>query len=256
MPDEVIVVDNNCTDRTLEIAESYKFVSIIREKSQGHAPPRNRGFNKAKSDIIGRIDADSVLMPGWVERVRERFQDEDIAGITGLGRTDVMTRISRPSIKTTFWTRVYYWNVHAYFNTVTTWGANMAIRRDWWYKVKNDVRKDDTITHEDQDVALLIAARGGRVVQDNKLLITTTGQTYTYAPKMLHYIRLKTLTRNHHRSIGTFESPDFVGIGFWRTFPGRVGAVLPGMIFGLVSLLLWPVDEFMIRSGRRAKWIK
>ena len=32
-PSEVIVVDNNCTDRTAEIAQSYGFVTVIQEKN-------------------------------------------------------------------------------------------------------------------------------------------------------------------------------------------------------------------------------
>jgi glycosyltransferase involved in cell wall biosynthesis len=65
-PDEVIVVDNNSTDRTLAIAESYPFVKILKEKKQGVLAVRTKGFNSARSSIIGRIDADTVLPPGWV----------------------------------------------------------------------------------------------------------------------------------------------------------------------------------------------
>ncbi|MEJ0073689.1 MAG: glycosyltransferase family A protein [Candidatus Saccharibacteria bacterium] len=32
---EVLVVDNNCTDGTVAIAKKYKFVRVIREKTQG-----------------------------------------------------------------------------------------------------------------------------------------------------------------------------------------------------------------------------
>jgi glycosyltransferase involved in cell wall biosynthesis len=35
MPDEVIVVDNNSTDKTVQIAKQFAFVKIIKEKRQG-----------------------------------------------------------------------------------------------------------------------------------------------------------------------------------------------------------------------------
>ena len=77
MPDEVIVVDNNCTDRTIEIVEKFKFVKVIKESRQGRGYARTAGFNEAKSDIIGRIDADSRLSNNWVEHVKNKFEEDD-----------------------------------------------------------------------------------------------------------------------------------------------------------------------------------
>ncbi|MCX7955942.1 MAG: glycosyltransferase family 2 protein, partial [Patescibacteria group bacterium] len=53
-PDEVIVVDNNCTDKTIKIAKKYQKklpLKIIHETKQGIAYSRNTGFNKAKGEI-------------------------------------------------------------------------------------------------------------------------------------------------------------------------------------------------------------
>src|SRR3990167_3424187 len=66
-PLQVIVVDNNSTDKTAEIAKSYNFVTLIKEEKQGIAYARNRGFDAVTADIIGRIDADTMLFPKWVE---------------------------------------------------------------------------------------------------------------------------------------------------------------------------------------------
>ncbi len=65
-PDEVIVVDNNSTDRSVEIAEKYSFVKVIKEAKQGRAHARNSGFNVATCDVIGRIDAHSLFASDWV----------------------------------------------------------------------------------------------------------------------------------------------------------------------------------------------
>src|ERR1035437_9021599 len=64
-PDEVIVVDNNSTDKSVQIAKSYKFVKLLHEKRQHQVFAQATGFNAIKSDIIGRIDADSILPPDW-----------------------------------------------------------------------------------------------------------------------------------------------------------------------------------------------
>ena len=83
MPSEVLVIDNNSTDKTVKIAEKYPFVKIIQEPNQGVIYARNTGFNAAKSDIIGRVDAENVVSKNWVEHVLNIFQDETVAGVTG-----------------------------------------------------------------------------------------------------------------------------------------------------------------------------
>ena len=108
MPDEVIVVDNNCNDRTIEIVEKFKFVKVIKESRQGRGYARTTGFNEAKGDIIGRIDADSRLSNNWVEHVKNKFEEDDsLAGLTGLGITSFLPLIS--SLKTTLFSRGYFW---------------------------------------------------------------------------------------------------------------------------------------------------
>ncbi len=60
---ELFVVDNNSTDRTVEIARKYSFVKVISEKHQHQVFAQAAGFNVANGDILGRIDADSILPP-------------------------------------------------------------------------------------------------------------------------------------------------------------------------------------------------
>ena len=70
--DEIIVVDNNSTDRTSEIAKKLG-VKVIRERKQGMTPARDRGFNEAKYDIIARIDADVAVPPDWIKKIEKEF---------------------------------------------------------------------------------------------------------------------------------------------------------------------------------------
>src|SRR5258706_13617651 len=55
--DEVVVVDNNSTDRTSDIAEALG-AKVVREEVRGYGRAYKRGFADATSDIIVTLDGD------------------------------------------------------------------------------------------------------------------------------------------------------------------------------------------------------
>src|SRR6266699_7285791 len=55
--DEVVVVDNNSTDRTSEVAASLG-AKVIREEVRGYGRAYKRGFAEATSDVIITLDGD------------------------------------------------------------------------------------------------------------------------------------------------------------------------------------------------------
>src|SRR5689334_5727072 len=104
-PDEVIVVDNNSIDRSVQIAKKYKFVKIVREPKQGYIFARHRRLNAASGEVMGRVNAESVLLPDWVARVKQTFNSPDVQGIAGLGKTNLVSVVNGPYRQ--FWARVY-----------------------------------------------------------------------------------------------------------------------------------------------------
>ncbi len=253
-PFEVIIVDNNCTDSTIGIAKQYSFVKVVKETQQGRGWARSSGFDVARGEIIGRIDADSRIDPNWVERALSRFEHTvDLMGITGLGNASMLPRTGL--ILGTFWSRAYYWVVHSTFHTITMWGANMAIHRSAWLKVRDNVCNDDVIVHEDQDISLCMAAKGMRIEQDNHLVITTRGQTYHYFPKIIHYWQLEHSTLHHHQKRGTFQAENFPRLSFWSTLPGQLYSYVIGVPFLVLSVILLPIDLLMVLLGYKRTWL-
>jgi dolichol-phosphate hexosyltransferase len=55
--DEVVVVDNNSTDRTSEVAASLG-AKVVREEVRGYGRAYKRGFTRATSDLIVTLDGD------------------------------------------------------------------------------------------------------------------------------------------------------------------------------------------------------
>ncbi len=247
-PLEVIVVDNNCTDKTVAIARQYPFVKVIHEPLQGRGYARTAGFSAATGDVIGRIDADSVIMPTWARRVLQDFADPNVGGITGPGQTNILIGVN--SLYTTFWSRVYFWTSHAIFDAVTMWGANMAIRRTIWPKVRPALTLDDTLVHEDQDLSLLMLGAGGTIIQDNKLLIKTIGRSYLYWPKFWEYFTRTFRTNSYHIQRQTLARDNPQRIGFWRALPGGILGWLFTVVFIIYSFVTWPLTAAMRRAGK------
>lgn len=167
MPDEVIVIDNNSTDNTAQIAKSYPFVKVLSEHRQGIAYARNAGFNASTSTIIGRIDVDTLLPPGWVEKVKKFYHDNNHANCA----------LSGPA---------YYYNIR-WPRTVGAiqhfiafrlnrllmghdilWGSNLALPKVLWEDVRPRVCERADI-HEDLDLAIHLH-RSGHPVSYRKSL--------------------------------------------------------------------------------------
>ncbi len=70
---EIIVVDNNSTDRTKEIVGRYPAVTYVFEPEKGITRARQCGYLAATGDILAYVDADTRPPAGWVEQIRDQF---------------------------------------------------------------------------------------------------------------------------------------------------------------------------------------
>lgn len=85
---EVIAVDNNSTDQTREVVESFhsRFRERLRyvfEPRQGLSHARNRGIRKSRGEIIAFTDDDVVLDRWWLKSILECFRDYDCDVVGG-----------------------------------------------------------------------------------------------------------------------------------------------------------------------------
>jgi glycosyltransferase involved in cell wall biosynthesis len=72
---QIIIVDNESTDKTLEIARQYKDVVIISEKDKGEPDALNKGFKLAKGQIVAWLDADDFYEPTTLYTVESEFKN-------------------------------------------------------------------------------------------------------------------------------------------------------------------------------------
>lgn len=194
-PDEVIVVDNNSTDGSIKIAQKYSWVSVVKESEQGVLAARNRGFNTAKSDLIGRIDADTILPPGWCQEARAIMSNQRFAAVTG-----PVSYYDMPMPETNYWIdhqiRKYLYKGAPHIPFL--FGSNCVIRRSAWQQVKSSLCNKRTI-HEDLDLAIHLTLSKLSILYDKRLLAKTSSRRYDDSFKAFrHYMKMYVQTYREH----------------------------------------------------------
>jgi len=82
---DIIVVNDCSTDRTGEIAESFRKegVRVLHNKRNvGKAAGLNRGIAAAKHELIATVDADSIVEPPIIRKMVGYFSDPGVASVT------------------------------------------------------------------------------------------------------------------------------------------------------------------------------
>jgi glycosyltransferase involved in cell wall biosynthesis len=187
-PDEVIVIDNNSTDNTASIAREYG-ARTVKEPKQGMIYARNAGFDAARFPLIARADADAIAPPDWIEKIKSHFANN------GGALTGPIIFYDLP-LKSTLYSRAYL-----KLMSQTLIGPNMAIDKQLWNKVRNEVCLDDSNVHEDVDLSIHIQKAGEKIAQDNSLIVRTSARRIKSNPLsfLLEYpLRLYKTLNSHN----------------------------------------------------------
>ncbi len=84
---EVVIVDNGCTDRSLEVVERWRsalpeLVIVDASARRGLNWARNAGASVARGDFLAFCDADDVVEPRWLEAIVAAARGADVVGGT------------------------------------------------------------------------------------------------------------------------------------------------------------------------------
>lgn len=82
-PYEVIVCDNNSTDKTYSLIQSFPVISV-QEKNKSYVSALITGVNQTIGKYVAITDADTVVQPQWLSSIVEAFEkDPKVVGVGG-----------------------------------------------------------------------------------------------------------------------------------------------------------------------------
>jgi cellulose synthase/poly-beta-1,6-N-acetylglucosamine synthase-like glycosyltransferase len=82
---EIIVIDDCSKDKTVEVAKSFKVLGvkvIVRKKNGGKGRALNTGLKHATGDLVGCLDADSVVERDALRKMIGYFNDSQCYAVT------------------------------------------------------------------------------------------------------------------------------------------------------------------------------
>jgi glycosyltransferase involved in cell wall biosynthesis len=84
---EIIVVDSESTDKTVEIVKNFlkksKKIKLFFIKDRNIAKARNVGIKNSRGEIIAFIDAGRIAPKNWMKKIVEILEDKNIEGVGG-----------------------------------------------------------------------------------------------------------------------------------------------------------------------------
>jgi glycosyltransferase involved in cell wall biosynthesis len=201
---EIIVVDNKSTDGTARVVRALHAEHpdapiryLTQNAIQGLIATRNLGFDAAIGDVVGRIDADSVLQPDWVAVVQKAFVDQSVSATTGPVIYYDMP-MQKFGLKADDAMRRAMIRLAHQYNFV--FGSNMALRKSAWDTIRNEVCLDeDDELHEDIDVSVHLHQHGLKVKYVTAMVAGISARRLDDSPRdYLYYMTRFERTYDRH----------------------------------------------------------
>lgn len=183
--EHIIVVDNNSTDSSPEILAEYARKSpkiiVVHEKRQGVEYARDAGFTHARADIVGRIDVDTRVRPGWALAIRTYYRAHPEV-TAGSGMTEYYDLPARRLTNAMTWFFMTVSN-EIMAGSVNLYGANMTVRRAVWREIVERLPRKDAKIMEDLAISLALETAGHKVAYLPEAKADVSGRRIRTSPR-------------------------------------------------------------------------
>jgi glycosyltransferase involved in cell wall biosynthesis len=174
--EEVIVVDNGCTDRSAQVALDAG-ARVVAEPRRGIPAAAAAGYDAAAGEVIVRCDADTRPPEDWLARISAAFADPGLDALTGPGR---FYDLPRPvaCLASAAYSSGYRFGAGAALAGIPVWGSNFAMRRTAWQRCAAGIHRHRAEIHDDLDLSFQLAP-WATVRFDRRLRVGAAGRIFT-----------------------------------------------------------------------------
>lgn len=173
-PNEIIVVNNNSTDKSLEIINQFKDklpIKIINEKNQGIIFARNRGFNEANGEVLVRTDADTQQPKNWFATIKKIFlEKKEIDALTG------PVIFYDLSFQNTLYSKMLIYSFKLITGIYPLFGPGFALKKSAWLAIRKEVCLDEKKVHEDIDLSFHLNDKNKKIHYDHNFVSYASGR--------------------------------------------------------------------------------
>lgn len=167
---EAIVIDNGSTDKTREIAESYKSklaITIINAPGVNISVLRNIGAAKSIGDILAFVDADCTVSTNWIRTALPYFEDHTIGAVgSNVGIPENSTWVAKT------------WDINLSQNrklgeTECLPTGNLFVSKEAYQNIHGF--NESLVTNEDYDLCYRLRQTGFKIYSDPEIRVIHWG---------------------------------------------------------------------------------
>jgi glycosyltransferase involved in cell wall biosynthesis len=167
-PIQLIIADNNSTDKTSEIAKRLG-AQVVLEKRKGTRFAYDAGMRAAKGELILVTNADVRLPINWITEIVKAYNDPEVVGVG--------TKVN--FFNAPKWVQRFMNLSYAINPTESMWGTSLSCRR--WVYEKAGGFNHGVNTNEDAIFSLIIQ-KFGKVKMLDHLTVLMDGRRYNQGP--------------------------------------------------------------------------
>lgn len=162
---EVLVVDDNSTDNSVEIIKNFPCKLIKFNKNKGPAVARNTGAREANGNILMFIDSDAIQQEDNINKIVDDFKKyPDIASVSGM--------FSKESISKGWFAKyrdlqIHYWHKSTSRTSTIFMVTTGAIKKDIFFEVGCFNENYNAADVEDYEIGHRIAKKYKMLVDDD-----------------------------------------------------------------------------------------